>query len=139
VNEPGAVVASAEEVEDLRQLRALLSPAESIRVLDDFAKWLFAGATAAGSLGAGFGLTAVDDLGGLGRWLFVGAVGCVAVTLALTAWARMPVKTTPVNRYSVDSMQAEIDRIARRRHLILVGAAASFALSLVLAAVAAAL
>jgi hypothetical protein len=76
---------------DYEQLRRLVSPEQSLTVLDDFAKWLFVIAATVGALGTSFGVSGANDLTGSGRKMFAWAVASVGVSLALAALARLPV------------------------------------------------
>jgi hypothetical protein len=124
-----------DEVADYEQLRDLISHGQSLSLLDDFAKWLFASAAIVGALGTSFGVSGANDLSGWGKTLFALAVAAVGVSLALSAFARLPLRIT-VNRYSPEEMASSIGRLTTIRGRLLAAAASLFALGLVLAALA---
>ena len=128
--EPTAV--SAEEMADYEQLRKLVSPEQSLAVLDDFAKWLFAATAIFGALGTSFGVSGANDLTGSGRTMFAWAVAIVGVSLALAALARLPVPRR-VNRYSDVSLQDHVAFAMKLRGGLLLSAGLLFAAALVLA------
>lgn len=124
-----------DEVADYEQLRDLISDGKSLALLDDFAKWLFAAAAIVGALGTSFGVSGANDLTGWGKRLFALAVGSVGVSLALAAFARLPLPIK-VNRYSPEDMAEQVGRLAKIRGCLLAIAATLFALGLVLAGLA---
>jgi hypothetical protein len=128
--EPEAL--SAEEIADYEQLRKLVSPEQSLAVLDDFAKWLFVIAATFGALGTSFGVSNANDLTGTGRKMFAWAVASVGVSLALAALARLPVRRR-VNRYSDVSLQAHVAFAVSLRGGLLLCAGLLFAAALVVA------
>jgi hypothetical protein len=121
-----------DELADYEQLRGLISPEKSLALLDDFAKWLFLVAAVVGTLGTSFGVSEANDLTSTGRRMFAWAVASVGVSLALAAFARLPVPRR-VNRYSPASMQSHVSFAVRFRGWLLFFAALFFALALVLA------
>lgn len=126
---------SQEFSQDFDELRSLLRPSESVKVLDEFSRWLFATTAVVGTLGAAFGISGLNDLSGTGKRLFATAVLCLGVSLALAALARAPRKVF-VNRYSLESMQDTLGRLVKFRQRVLTGAALLFAAALVLAGLA---
>ena len=129
------VVLAPDEIADYEQLRELISPATSLALLDDFAKWLFVIAAIVGTLGTSFGLSKANDLSGSGRAMFGVAVALVGLSLALASVARLPVPGR-VNRYSPVSMEAHVARVVTLRGRLLFVAALLFAAALVLAGLA---
>jgi hypothetical protein len=127
--------ASKEEAEDLAELRRVISPTETLSVLDEFARWLFASTATVGTVGAGIGLTGAADLDDGGRWLFAVAVACVAISLALACLARVP-RRLDVNRYSRESLDSALSELAKRRGNLLYAAGILFAAALLLAGIA---
>lgn len=123
---------SPEEVADYEELRTLFSPTVGLKLLDDFAKWLFALSGTAGVLGAGFGVSGANDLSPAGGKVFAAAVACIAVSLALASLSRLPLPSR-VNRYSPDSMKRALRRLLWTRFGLLATAALFFAAGLVLA------
>jgi hypothetical protein len=126
---------SKEELEDVTELRLLLSPSETVRVLDDFARWVFASTAVVGTLAAGFGLSGLDDLSERGRNVFAAAVMSVAMSLVLATLARIP-KRLDVNRFSPESMQDALRQMVVLRGRLLAGAGILFAVALLLAGLA---
>jgi hypothetical protein len=120
------------ELEEIRELRQLFSASESLRLLDDFAKWLFASAAVVGSVGAGFGSRTLTDLDAWGKTLFLAALVAVAVTLILAALARLPARRS-VNRHDLAGMREDFAKVTSRRYGFLVTGVVLFALALVLA------
>jgi hypothetical protein len=100
--------------------------------LDDFAKWLFGIAAAVGTLGASFGVSNANDLSGAGRRFFAWAVAAIGVSLALAAFARLPLPIR-VNRYSDVSLAKNVGTVIKVQGGLLFAAAVLFALGLVLA------
>lgn len=124
---------TAYESADLDELRDLISPKQSLALLDDFAKWLFAIAAVVGSLGTAFGVSSASDLTGTSKTRFAWAVACTAVSLTLAAFARLPLPVD-VNRNSSDSLETAIASLTRARFWLLAGAAVAFGAALLLAA-----
>lgn len=108
------------------------APEKSLALLDDFAKWLFAVTAVVGTLGASFNVSGANNLSGTGKTLFAWAVVCVGGSLALAALARLPLGRH-VNRYSDVSLAAHVAFVTKLRGGLLGGAAALFALALILA------
>lgn len=123
---------SPDDVAEYEELRQLVSRKQSLLLLDDFAKWLFAAAAVVGTLGASFGASDANALTGAGRKLFAVAVALVGVSLALAALARLPLGKK-VNFSSRDSLKSHIDGVTQFRGRLLRGAALLFAFALVLA------
>lgn len=123
---------SPDEEADFAELRALFSPSQSLRLLDNFAKWLFASAGIVGVLGSGFGLSKANNLHGSGRRLFAWAVVCLGLSLALAALARLPILQR-VNRYSPEDMRSALHTLYFVRCGLLAGSALLFAAALALA------
>jgi hypothetical protein len=123
---------SAEEIADYEQLRRLVSPEQSLALLDSFAKWLFAVAAVVGSLGTSFGVSDANHLGGTGRTMFATAVAVVGGSLALAALARLPLPKR-VNRYSTVSLAEHVAFVVKIRGCLLLVAAMLFSSGLVLA------
>lgn len=121
-----------EEIEDYHQLRDLLNPKVSLEVLDNFAKWLFTLTAAAGSLGAGLGVTGANSLSDKGRDLFAIAVVLIAVSLALAALACLPLPVRG-NRYSRVSLRRGLAYVIWTRFVLVGAAALLFASGLALA------
>lgn len=126
------VLLGDDEIADYEQLRSLVSPEKSLALLDNFAKWLFVVAAAVGTLGASFGVSSANDLGGTGRRMFAWAVAAVGLSLALAAFARLPLPIR-VNRYSDKSLASAVGLVVIVRGALLFVAAALFASGLVLA------
>jgi hypothetical protein len=126
------VALSADEKADYEQLRKLVSPEQSLAVLDDFAKWLFVIAATFGALGASFGVSGANDLTGTGRRMFAWAVASVGVSLAFAALARLPVPKR-VNRYSDVSLAGYVAFVVMLRGALLLCAGLLFAIALVVA------
>jgi hypothetical protein len=129
--EEGYVLAP-DELAEYEQLRKLVSREQSLTLLDDFAKWLFPTAAAVGTLGASFGASDANSLSGAGRTLFSLAVAAVGVSLALAAFARLPLRKR-VYLYSRESMASHVDRVVVVRGVLLTAAAVLFSGGLVLA------
>lgn len=130
----GALLAP-DEVADYEQLRSLISHEQSLALLDDFAKWLFASAAVVGALGTSLGVSGANQLDGTGKKVFALAVVLVAVSLALAAIARLP-RRVQINRYSAEDMAANIGRLTTFRGRLLFWAAGCFVVGLILAGVA---
>jgi hypothetical protein len=130
-----SVVVSKEELDDFSELRSLLRPSETVRVLDDFARWLFASTAVVGTLAAGFGLSGLDALSQRGRNVFAAAVISVALSLVLATVARIP-KRLDVDRFSPESMQDALTEMVVLRGRLLAAAGMLFALALLLAGLA---
>jgi hypothetical protein len=130
-----AEVLDEDEIADYEQLRTLVSPAKSLELLDDFAKWLFVTAAIVGTLGASFGVARDDDLTGTGKRMFSWAVALVGISLALAAMARLPLPRR-VNRYSDVSLREHVAFVLKVRGVLLFLAALLFASALVLAGLA---
>jgi hypothetical protein len=134
--EPDAVPAisanSKEQSDDYAELRKLISPTQTVQILDRFAIWLFSSTAIVGTLGAGFGATGLNHLGKDGKHLFALAVVCVSLSLALALLARIPFPLH-VNRYSFDSLKAAHERAAKCRFWALLFAGLLFAVALILA------
>lgn len=126
---------SKEEVADYEELRRLYSPSETVRILDQFAIWLFASTAIVGGLGAGFGVTGLNHLHRTGKGLFVAAIVSLSVSLALAAFARTPFRVR-VNRYRISDLRAAHERVAIVRFWLLFLAAVLFACALMLAGLA---
>jgi hypothetical protein len=124
---------SPEQEADFEELRSLFSPKQSLSLLDDFAKWLFAFAGTVGVVGTGFGISNGNDLRGDGRKLFAFAVASVGLSLSCAALARMPLPRR-VNRYSDESMRDALRVVYVVRGSLLTLGAILFAAGLVLAA-----
>lgn len=129
------VMLDPDELADYERLRKLVSREQSLALLDDFAKWLFATAAVVGTIGASFGVSDANALIGKGRTLFAWAVAAVAASLALAAFARLPLPKR-VHLYSRESMAAHVDRVVVIRGRLLIVAAVLFAGGLALAGVA---
>lgn len=121
-----------EELEDYAELRKLISPGMSLELLDNFAKWLFAITGVVGALGAGLGVTGANDLSSRGEGLFAWAIFLVALSLALAAFARIPLPIRG-SRYSPVAMSRALRRILWARFVLLGLAALLFAAGLALA------
>ena len=130
-----AVPTPPEISEEIRELRAVLSPAETVRVLDDFSRWLFTTAAAVASLGAAFGASGLNALTGWGRGLFSGAILSLALSLAFAAAGRAP-RRARVIRVSRESMRENLDAIVAARQKRLFWASIFFSIALVLAGLA---
>jgi hypothetical protein len=122
----------AEEIEDYHQLRVLLSPAVSLSLLDDFAKWLFTLTGTVAAIGAGLGVTGATHLSDDGHRLFAKAVVLVALSLALAAFARLPLPVH-MNRYSAVAMRRGLRRVMWTRFVLLATATVLFTAGLALA------
>lgn len=131
---PTAVVTanSKEQSDDFAELRTLISPTQTVQILDRFAVWLFSSTAIVGTLGAGLGVTGLNHLGAAGRRTFAIAVVCVSVALALAVLARIPFPMK-VNRYSFESLRIAHERAAKFRFKVLLFAGALFAAALILA------
>lgn len=132
---PSQGLLTPEEIEDFKELRLLLRPTETLRVLDEFSKWLFASAAVVGALGAGLGVSGLNGLDGAGSYIFASAVLCLALSLTAAVFARMPQRRL-VHRNDSASMSSAVDGIATRRYRLLIGAGLLFAAALVLAGIA---
>jgi hypothetical protein len=121
-----------EEIEDYRQLRSLLNPEVSLRLLDEFAKWLFTLTGTVGAIGAGLGVTGATSLSDDGHRLFGKAVVLVALSLVLAAFARLPLPVH-MNRYSAVAMKRALWRVILIRFWFLAIAVLLFAAGLALA------
>jgi len=130
-----SAVLSPRQVDDLRELRTLFRPTETLAVLDDFGKWLFGSAAAVGSLGAGFSASRLSHLTGAGQRIFAAAIICLALSLATAALARIP-QRKHIHRGSMATMRRALDEIVRWRYRCLFIAAILLAVALVLAAIA---
>lgn len=122
----------AEELEDYAQLRRLISPEVSLGVLDNFAKWLFTLTGVVAALGAGLGVTGANRLSQEGEHLFAKAIVLVALSLALAAFARLPLPVFS-SRYSRVGMERGLRRLLWARFFLLASAALLFAAGLALA------
>jgi hypothetical protein len=122
----------AEEIEDYHLLRSLLSPDVSLRLLDDFAKWLFTLTGTVAPIGAGLGVTGTTNLSDDGHRLFGKAVVLVALSLVFAAFARLPLPVH-MNRYSPIAMRRGLGRVMWTRFVLLVAATLLFAAGLALA------
>lgn len=89
-------------------------------------------AAAVGTLGASFGASEANQLDGTGRTMFAWAVALVGVSLALAAFARLPLRIR-VNRYSDESLASHVSAVAKVRAALLYVAAILFASGLILA------
>jgi hypothetical protein len=123
-----------DEIADYEQLRRLVSREQSLKLLDDFATWLFPTAAVVGALGAGFGASSANSLDGTGRTLFAVAVALVGGSLALAALARLPLPGR-VFLYSRQSMAVHVDRVVMLRGVLLTLAAILFSIALVVAGI----
>jgi hypothetical protein len=121
-----------EEVADYQELRALFSPSQSLILLDNFAKWLFGLSGTVGVIGTGFGISKASDLHGTGQTLFAWAVACVAGSLALAAFARLPLPLR-VNRFDSTDMRKKLQRLYVFRAGLLALSTCLFAAALILA------
>jgi hypothetical protein len=133
--DPTTGATSQEELADYKELRSLYGPSATVRVLDQFAVWLFASTAIVGALGAGFGVTGLNHLHGTGKGLFVAAVVSLSVSLAFAAFARTPFRVR-VNRYQLGDLRAAHEKVATVRFWLLSIAAVLFALALMLAGLA---
>lgn len=123
---------SPEELADYEELRSLFSPTVSLKLLDDFATWLFAIAAVVGSLGAGFGISGGANLSSAGEKLYAAGVACIGISLALAALGRLPLPQR-VNRYSPQNMRKALNVVLWTRFTLLALAAFAFATGLALA------
>jgi hypothetical protein len=78
------------EVDQLVALQGAFSPVESLKRVDDFAKWLFATVAVVGSLGAGLSVTKLEALSPIGKYVFGGAVLLVGLSLGAATFALQP-------------------------------------------------
>lgn len=121
-----------EEFADYEELRGLFSPTVSLKLLDDFAKWLFALSGTAGVIGAGFGVSGANHLSASGQSWFAWAVASVSASLALASFSRLPLPWR-VNRYAPASLSRALTRVLWTRFVLLAIATLLFATGLVLA------
>jgi len=124
---------SPDEQQQLAALQGLFKPAEAMKRVDDFAKWIFASIAVVGTLGAGFSNAAFQTLSDAGRFMLAGAVLLVGASLYAATLALAP-EWVDVNPASRGSMLAAVEAKLRRRRRPLQAAAALFALALVMAA-----
>jgi hypothetical protein len=126
------VLLGADEIADYEQLRSIVSPEKSLAHLDEFAKWIFVAAAAVGTLGASFGASNANELDGTGKQMFAWAVALVGLSLVFAALARLPLPMR-VNRYSDESLAANVRRITHARAGLLYVAVGLLASALILA------
>lgn len=123
---------SREEVERLRGLRALFDPASSLKVVDDFAKYLFTSAAIVGTIAGGLKVTDLTDLHGVGADLFSFAIVALAASLACAILALLPLGMR-ANPNKTESLQGALGRLLRFRLGWITAAGLLFALAIGLA------
>lgn len=126
---------SSEEVERLKGLRALLDPSSSLKIVDDFAKYLFTASTVVATLGGAVKVTGLDGLHGTGGDLFSLALVALGVSLASAVFSLLPLGSKP-NPNKIASLQGALGRILRFRLFWTTTAGVFFAAAIVLAGLA---
>jgi hypothetical protein len=128
----GRPLSSAEQ-QQLTDLQALFKPADALKRVDDFAKWIFASIAVVGTLGAGLSNSAFGALNNGGKVLFGIAILLVGASLFASTLALEPewVHANPSSRYS---MLAAVNENLRKRRRPIRVAAVLFGLALVAAA-----
>jgi hypothetical protein len=126
---------SPAEQQQLSDLQALFRPADAMKRLDDFAKWIFTSIAVVGTLGAAFSNSAFGSLAGWGKVLFGLAILLVGVSLFASTLALEP-KWVHANPSSRTSMLNAVNENLRRRRVPIQCAAILFGLALVAAATA---
>jgi hypothetical protein len=121
------------EQQQQADLQALFKPADALKRVDDFAKWIFTSIAVVGTLGAGFSNSAFATLTSTGRIVLAIAILLVGVSLFAATLALEP-RWVHANPSSRESMLAAVDVNLRKRRRPLRWAAGLFALALVLAA-----
>jgi len=125
----GRPVSPAEQ-QQLTDLQGLFKPADAIKRVDEFAKWVFASIAVVGTLGAGLSNAAFQTLSGAGRVVLGAAILLVGASLFAATLALEP-RWVHANLNSRDSMLAAVDvNLSKRRRPVQI-AAALFALALV--------
>lgn len=130
----GRALSQAEQ-QQLTELQALFKPADALKRVDDFAKWVFASIAVVGTLGAGFSNAAFATLTGKGKILFGIAILLAGVSLFVSTLALEPNWVT-VNLSSRESMLRAIEKNLRKRRNPVRVAAFLFGLALIVAAAA---
>jgi len=124
---------SAAEQQQLTDLQALFKPADALKRVDDFAKWVFTSIAVVGTLGAGFSNSAFGTLTASGKILFGIAMLLLGASLFASTLALEPewVHANPSSWYS---MLVAVNTNLRKRRRPIRWAAALFGLALVTAA-----
>ena len=131
-----ATAVSQQSAADHEELRSLFSPTETLRVLDDFSKWVFATTAVVGAIGGGLGLSALSNLNASGRQIYLAAVACLSVALVLATLARAP-RALEVNRDQPEALRSAFEAVVKRRYALLLTASLLVAAAFALAAAAA--
>jgi hypothetical protein len=126
---------SPAEQQKLSDLQALFSPADALKRVDDFAKWIFTSIAVVGTLGAAFSNSAFGTLMGEGKVVFGIAILLVGASLFASTLALEP-EWVHANPSSQSSMVSAVNENLRRRRVPIRCAAALFGLALVAAATA---
>jgi hypothetical protein len=116
----------------LRESANHLAPHESLAALNDASRFLVGSVSVAAALLSALGVLTATKLTTVGTEWALPTVGCAAFSVALAAWATVPVRTTlaPGN---VASVEAFFDRQLRVRGGLLRAAGLFFALGVLLA------
>lgn len=112
--------------------KKIFSPADGMKKVEDFAKWLFGGTSVMAALGAGLSNSAFSQLDRTGQITFGLALVSFAASLVCATLSLAPYWKI-VNVYSLESMQSAMDSQFRYKQRTTVLSACLFGLALLLA------
>ena len=123
---------SQDQVQRIEALKDAYSPTQSLKLLDDFSKFLFGATATVAALGTALGVNGFGDLEGSGRTLFSFAVLSLAFSLFAATAALLPLGMK-INPNSPESASAAFASAIRLRLGLVTVAAVFFATALGLA------
>jgi hypothetical protein len=126
---------SPEKVQRVAQYQAYFGVIAAMQRTDDYAKWIFGGATTVAGVAALFSFTRTAGLGTSGRFVFGAAILCLCVALACSARALAP-SWSRIKPDSYESMARALAMALAQRRWNLRTSAAFFAACLGLAGLA---
>jgi hypothetical protein len=107
---------SQQAADDHQELRDLFRPTETLRVLDEFATWVFGTTAVVGAIGCGLGLSTLDHLDHTGKQVYLVAVICTRMARILAPRAPRAVRVNPDQR---ESLRTTFERIVKQRYAML--------------------
>jgi len=125
--------ASPAMIQLLTEMQGLFKPADSIKRVDDFAKWVFASIAVVGTLGTGLTTITIGTLPGPGKFILAIAIFLVGLSLLSATFAIEP-QWVDVNLSDYDSMMMAFENNLSKRRLPIRVAAICFASALIVAA-----
>ncbi|TAJ13996.1 MAG: hypothetical protein EPO68_12900 [Planctomycetota bacterium] len=135
MNDEQGLPVSDQGLAEWRALRERFAPDQGAKRIEDFAKWLFGGTAALTSIALAYNTAAGTSARPLGHGWVAAAVLAQTASMLCSALTLAPI-WLPVNRNSLDQMQAAVAQQYRSKRGTLTAATIFFALSLAIIGVA---